>query len=144
MNAIASGSAKAERSGALRATAVTAAIALVVNLVIYAIATVISDVPDRFTPLQPGSVAFMTILGVAAAGGLLALLRSRVSDPTATFRRVVPIALALSLIPDVLIWVSDAYDGAAGAKTVLPLMVMHVATAAICWIVLPSQTGEAR
>jgi hypothetical protein len=42
-----------------RATAVTAAVALLVNLVIWAAATAISDAPDRFTPLQPGSVAFL-------------------------------------------------------------------------------------
>jgi hypothetical protein len=123
--------------GVLRATAATAAVALLVNLVIWAGATEIRDVPERFTPLQPGSVAFLTIIGVVAAAGLFGLLRSRVADPTATFRRVVPVALAFSLTPDVLLWANDAYDGAAKAETVLPLMAMHVATAMACATLLP-------
>jgi cytochrome bd-type quinol oxidase subunit 2 len=121
----------------LRATAVTVAAALAVNLVIWAIASAISDVPDRFTPLQPGSVAFLTIIGVAAAGGLFAILRSRVSEPAATFRRLVPVALVISLVPDILIWANRAYEGAAKAETVLPLMAMHVVTALIVATLLP-------
>ena len=128
--------------GLLRAAAVAAAVALAANLVIWAIATVISDIPDRFTPLQPGSVVFMTILGVGLAAGFYALLRSRVADPAATFRRIVPVALAVSLIPDGLMWASDAYDGAATAKTVLPLMAMHLATAGIVAALLPTAAKQ--
>ena len=126
-----------DHRGLLRATVMTAAVALAVNFAIWAIATAISDVPDRFTALQPGSVAFFTIVGVAAAGGVFALLSARVADPTTTFRKLVPVALALSLIPDVLIWATDAYDGAAKAETVLPLMAMHVATAVVAASLLP-------
>ncbi len=132
----------AERSGLLRAAAVTAAAALAANLVIWAIANAISDVPDRFTPLQPGSVVFMTILGVGLAAGFYALLRSRVDDPAATFRKIVPVAAAISLIPDVMIWANDAYEGAAKAETVLPLMAMHVAAAIACAVLLPKLAGS--
>jgi hypothetical protein len=130
--------------GLLRAAALTGAAALVVNLIIWAIASAISDVPDRFTPLQPGSIVFMTVLGVAAAAGVYAFLRSRVSDPAATFRRIVPVALAVSLVPDVLIWASDGYEGAAKAETVLPLMAMHVATALIVAALLPRREEASR
>ena len=133
-----------ERRGLLRTTAVTAAVALLVNIVIWAAVAAISDVPDRFTPLQPGSVAFLTIIGVAAAAGFFGLLLSRVPNPTATFRRVVPVALAVSLIPDVLIWATDAYDGAAKAETVLPLMAMHVAAATACATLLPALATRRR
>ena len=126
-----------DHRGLLRATVMTAAVALAVNFAIWAIATAISDVPDRFTALQPGSVAFFTTIGVAAAGGVFGLLRARVADPAATFRKLVPVALAVSLIPDVLIWTTDAYDEAASAETVLPLMAMHVATAAVAATLLP-------
>ena len=132
----------AGRGGLLRSAAITAGLALVVNLVILAIATAIGDVPDRFTPLQPGSVAFMTILGIGLATGFYALLRSRVADPAATFRRIAPVALLISLIPDVLIWASDAYDGAAKAETVLPLMAMHLATAAVVAALLPAKSEK--
>ena len=123
--------------GLLRAAAVAAAVALAANLVIWAIATVISDIPDRFTPLQPGSVVFMTILGVGLAAGFYALLRSRVADPAATFRKIVPVAAAVSLIPDLMMWASGAYQGSATAETVLPLMAMHVAAAVACGVLLP-------
>ena len=135
-------SAGVSRHGLLRAAAITAGVALVVNLVILAIATALSDVPERFTPLQPGSVAFMTILGVALAAGLFALVRSRAANPTAAFRKIVPAALLVSLIPDVLIWTGDAYEGAAQAETVLPLMGMHVATAIVVAALLPTNSEE--
>ena len=98
--------------------------------------------PDRFTPLQPGLVVFMTILGVGLAAGFYALLRSRVDDPAATFRKIVPVAAAISLIPDVMIWANDAYEGAAKAETVLPLMAMHVAAAIACAVLLPKLAGS--
>ena len=133
-----------ERRSLLRATLVTTVAALVANLVIWAAATALTDVPDRFTPLQPGAVTFLTVIGVAAAAGLFRLLLSRVQNPAATFRRIVPIALAASLIPDALIWVTDAYDGAATAATVLPLMAMHVAAAVACATLLPALASDTR
>ena len=128
----------------LRATAITVGVALVVNLLISVVARTISEVPDRFVPLQPGAVAFFTIIGVAAAAGLFGLLLARASDPAATFRRVVPVALAVSLIPDVLMWANGAYEGAAKAETVLPLMAMHVATAVACATLLPALATSRR
>jgi len=137
-------SSKAEGHGLLRAAAITVAVALAVNLLIWAVATAISDVPDRFTPLQPGAIAFFSIVGVVGAVALFGFLRSRVDDPTRTFRQVVPVALAVSLIPDVVIWANDAYDGAAKAETVLPLMAMHVATAIACATLLPMLANSRR
>ena len=138
MNTAAAATAAPERRSLLRASGVTVVVALSVNIAIWAAATAISDVPDRFTPLQPGSVAFLTIIGVAAAAGVFGLLLSRVPNPTATFRLMVPVPLAVSLIPDVLIWTTDAYDGAARAETVLPLMAMHAAAAMACVTLLPA------
>ena len=80
----------------------------------------------------------MTLLGVALAAGFLRLLAGRTDRPAETFRRIVPVALVVSLIPDVLIWASGAYEGAAEAQTVLPLMAMHVVTAAAAWLLLPT------
>ena len=126
------------RRGFLSATAITVGTALVANLIIWAVADAAIDVPDAFTPLQPGSVVFFTIIGVLLAAGLLRVLAGRTARPAETFRKIVPVALVLSLIPDVLIWTSGAYEGTAEAKTVLPLMLMHVVTAALCWVLLPS------
>ncbi len=126
------------RHGLLKAAATTAAVATAANLAIWALADALVDVPERFTPLQPGSVVFMTLLGVALAAGFLRLLAGRTDRPAETFRRIVPVALVVSLIPDVLIWASGAYEGAAEAQTVLPLMAMHVVTAAAAWLLLPT------
>jgi hypothetical protein len=128
----------APRRRLLVAAATTAAVATIANLAIYALTDALVDIPERFTPLQPGSVVFMTLLGVALAAGFLRLLAGRTDSPTETFRRIVPVALALSLIPDIGIWASGAYDGAAEAQTVLPLMAMHVVAAAAAWQFLPT------
>lgn len=128
----------APRRGLLVAAATTAAVATVANLAIYALTDALVDIPERFTPLQPGSVVFMTLVGVALAAGFLRLLAGRTDSPAETFRRIVPVALTLSLIPDIGIWASGAYDGAAEAQTVLPLMAMHVVAAAAAWQFLPT------
>ena len=125
------------RRGLLAAAAKTAAVATAANLAIYAVTDALVDVPERFTPLQPGSVVFMTLLGIALAAGFLRLLAGRTDRPAETFRRIVPVALVLSLVPDIAIWASGAYDGAAEAQTVLPLMAMHVVAAAAAWLLLP-------
>ena len=125
------------RRGLLTAAATTVAAATGANLAIWVLADALVDVPERFTPLQPGSVVFMTVLGVLLAAGFLRLLAGRTERPAETFRRIVPIALVVSLVPDVLIWTSGAYQSAAEAQTVLPLMAMHVVTAAIVWLLLP-------
>ena len=126
------------RSGFPAAVATTAVAAVVANLAIWALANALVDVPDGFTPLRPGSVVFLTIIGVLLAAGFLQLLAGRSPRPVETFRRIVPAALVVSLIPDVLIWASGAYAGAAEAQTVLPLMAMHAVAAAACWFLLPA------
>jgi hypothetical protein len=126
------------RRGLLKAAGTTAAVATAANLAIWAITDALVDVPERFTPLQPGSIVFMTLLGVALAAGFLRLLAGRTDRPAETFRRIVPVALVLSLIPDIGIWASGAYEGAAEAQTVLPLMAMHVLAAAAVLQILPT------
>ena len=132
----------APRRGFLTATAAAVGAAAVINLAIWAVTDALVDVPERFTPLQPGSVVFMTLLGVLLAAGFLRVLAGRVERPAETFRRIVPVALVLSLIPDALIWANGAYEGAAEAQTVLPLTAMHVAAAAASWFLLPAAVAH--
>lgn len=100
-------------------------------------------IPQRFTPLQLGSVITLTILGVLGSTGLYRMVTTRSAEPTRTFRHIVAVALPVTFIPDAAIWATSAYGGAAKAETVLPLMLMHIAAATACWILLPSltQTG---
>ena len=132
------GADSAPRRGLLAAAATTAGIATLANLAVYALTDALVDVPERFTPLQPGSVVFMTLLGVALATVFLRVLAGRTDTPAKTFRRIVPVALVLSFVPDIAIWANGAYEGAAEAKTVLPLMAMHVIAAAAVWQFLPT------
>ena len=105
---------------------------LVATVAIRAITVSIETVPSAFTPLHTSSVVFLTILGVVGATVACLVLNALVASPLATFRRLVPIALTLSFIPDVLIWTSHAYEHTARASTVVPLLIMHVAVASIC------------
>ena len=130
--------------GLVKNAAITAAVASAGNLVIWAIASAAVDVPDRFTPLQPGSVVFMTVLGVILAAVAYKVISGRSATPAATFRKIVPIALALSFVPDVLIWASDGYEGAAKAETVLPLMAMHLLAGAAVYALLPTKDRAER
>lgn len=75
---------------------------------------------------------------MAAAAGVCRWLNARASQPVRGFRRIVPVALIVSLVPNVLVWAADGYAGAASAETVLPLMAMHVCAAAACWFLLPA------
>ena len=120
--------------------------AVIANLIIGGLARAVVSAPHRFTPLQPPAFIALTIVGVLAAVGVYRVLIARVADPAHAFRRLVPIVLPLTYIPDALIWAVGAYGGAASARTVLPLMVMHLAAATVCWVVLPAlrdQPGNA-
>jgi hypothetical protein len=126
------------------ATAVTLVTSVIAVIVVRAIAVGIVTVPAAFTPLSKASTSIMlTILGVLAASGSCLLLNHFVDRPVATFRRVAPIALAFSFIPDIAIWVGHAFHHSAKASTVIPLMIMHVIVAALCLTVLP-RLGTAR
>jgi hypothetical protein len=138
---------RSKSRGLLKGAATTAVAATIGNLVIWAIATAAIDVPERFTPLQPGSVVFMTVLGVVLAAVAFKIVAGRSATPVETFRKIVPVALVASFVPDVLIWAGEGYEGAAEAKTVLPLMAMHVLAGAAVYFLLPSSPdadGSAR
>ncbi len=119
------------------ATGVTLFGSVAAVLIIRAIAVNVVSVSSLFKPLATGSAVSLTILGVLAAGGACAALNRFVADPIRSFRRIAPIALALSFVPDLGIWIAGAYHGTAEAKTVLPLLVMHVAVASLCFTLLP-------
>jgi uncharacterized protein DUF6069 len=126
------------------ATALTAAGSVVAVVVVRAITLNLVTVPTAFTPLSKASTAItLSILGVLAASASCLLL-NRLSDrPVETFRRVAPIALAVSFVPDIAIWAAHSFHHSAKASTVLPLMIMHVLVATLCLTLLP-RLGSAR
>jgi hypothetical protein len=120
------------------ATALTAVASVVAVVLVRAIALNVVTVPTAFTPLSKASTAItLTILGVLAASASCLLLNRFSDRPVDTFRRVAPIALAVSFVPDIAIWAAHAFHHSATASTVLPLMIMHILVAALCLTVLP-------
>ena len=101
---------------------VAAVVALVGNTVVAQVALA-AGASDDFTPLTPGAYGFFTVVGVLA--GLIGwLLVRRTANATATLRWLIPTVLVVSLIPDVMVGLSDRAGVSWGA--VAALMVMHV------------------
>ncbi|WP_207311934.1 DUF6069 family protein [Lentzea alba] len=77
--------------------------------------------------LAPQAYVFLTAIGVVVAAVAWALIRRRAARPNAVLRKVVPIVVAVSLVPDLLLF------GMPGASPVgvIALMLMHVVVAAV-------------
>jgi hypothetical protein len=119
------------RSGLVVAAGIlgAAAGAVVVNTLIAALAHALGA-SDDFQPLQFGTFAFLTVVGTLIAAAGWAAIRRWAGRPAAVLRVLVPAVLVVSVIPDLLLLVSDAQAGTSGLA-VGALMVMHVAVAAV-------------
>lgn len=96
--------------------------ALVGNTVVAQVALA-AGASETFQPLTFAAYGFFTVVGVVA--GLIGwLLVRRTSHAEATLRWLVPAVLVVSLVPDVLVGLSDRAGVSWGA--VAALMVMHV------------------
>ncbi len=113
-------------------TAIAAAIgavgALVINSVIALLAKAIFDIPDEFQQLTLPVYGFLTVVGavIGAVGWHLIVARSR--NASGVLRVLVPTVVVLSLIPDVMLLVSESQPGTTTAG-VIALMLMHVGVA---------------
>ena len=87
-----------------------------------------AGISRAFPPLQIGSFVSLTVLGVAAGAAGWSLVRSRAAAPARALARLVPVVLALSFIPDVLVGVTRAFPHTTWGG-IAALMVMHVAVA---------------
>ncbi|MFG2029943.1 DUF6069 family protein [Streptomyces sp. NPDC048825] len=81
--------------------------------------------PDDFQPLMPGSYIFLTTVGVVAGAIGWAIIRKVSKDPEALLRWLVPTVVAVSFVPDFLLF------GEGGAAGVVALLLMHVAVAVV-------------
>jgi hypothetical protein len=105
-------------------------------------------VPAVFTPLSVPSVASLTILSMGAAVLVFALLARSRPHPVRTFCIVAAIALPITWIPDLLIWVAGVFPGTT-AGGILSLMLLHLVAAGLAVILLgryalPPVAGAAR
>ncbi len=119
----------APRLGLLKAFGAAAAGSVVVNWLISAVARGPLGASDDLQGLTPPAFVSLTVIGVLAGAIGWRLITRRSTRPAALLRRLVPVVLILSFIPDVLLLAS----GAPGADLagVLALMAMHVAIVAI-------------
>jgi hypothetical protein len=110
----------------LARTAIAAAAAVVVNVLVRALAIALFDIPDDFEHIALRAVIISTLIGVVGAGVVYAIIRN-----DRTFIIVAGVGLILSLAAPL----SLGFDEAAAVGT---LMLMHVLTAAIVVITFTS------
>ena len=107
---------------------------LVVELIIAAIAHGAGAYSD-FQPLTFGGLLGPTVVGLLTAVVVWELVRRRAGDPVAVMRRLVPIVIVLSWVPDVLLGATHREAATQLPHTtwgeVAALMVMHLFVAAI-------------
>lgn len=108
-------------------TAVVVAVA--VNAVIAVLAGA-AGASEDFHPLEPSAYVPLTVFGVLTGAAGWAAIRRWARRPAATLRWLVPVVVAVSLLPDVALLFTDMQPNTGGLG-VAALMVMHVATAAV-------------
>ncbi|WP_246023008.1 DUF6069 family protein [Halosimplex halophilum] len=131
-------------SGALRARSLPVRAVLAAVLAAAANAALVAAV--QWVGIAPGfraltypPVVFLSVLGALGAAGVYALLRNRVAEPAATFRKLALAVLVVSFVPDLALLAADPAATVAG---VVVLMGMHVVVAAIAVELLVSWRGE--
>jgi len=100
-----------------------------VNTLVALLARGPGGVSHDFGPLQPASYISLTIAGTIA-GAIAWILIRRSANSARLLRRLVPIVVALSLIPDVLLGATRSQPHTTWTG-VTALMVMHVVVASV-------------
>ncbi|HEX6353057.1 DUF6069 family protein [Actinophytocola sp.] len=109
--------------------AVAAVAAVAANALISLLAQAVGA-SDQFQPLQPSAYVFLTVVGVLAGAAGWAAVRRWSRRPAAVLRTLVPVVVAVSLLPDLALLFTDAQPNTS-VLAVIALMLMHVATAAV-------------
>jgi hypothetical protein len=111
------------------ALAASVVASLIIELEIAAIAHRAGAYPD-FQPLTFGALLRLTVLGLLTAVVVWELVRRRAGDPVAVMRRLVPIVVVLSWVPDVVLGATHGEAHTTWGE-VAALMVMHLFVAVI-------------
>ena len=108
--------------------------AVAANLVVRAGGLAVFDIPPEFEPLATaGPTVSLTVVGVVAGLGVAVAVEQLSERPVPLFRRIVVVALLVSLLPD--FWMltdsgSEAFPGVT-VPAVVTLMLQHAAAAAV-------------
>lgn len=116
-------------------------VSIVANLIVRVIAVSVLGVSEEFPPLGWAPPIMFTIIGVLGATIVFAIVARASKRPVALFRTIALVVLVISLVPDILLWTSNAMPGTSLAA-VLALMLMHVITWAITITLLTRLTSE--
>jgi hypothetical protein len=92
---------------------------------VLALLALAAGAPDDFQPLMAGWYIFLTAVGVVAGAIGWAIIRKVSKDPEALVRWLVPTVVAVSFVPDFLLF------GEGGAAGVAALLLMHVVVAVV-------------
>ena len=109
--------------------AIATIVAIAVNALI-ATAAVAFGAPASYGPLTAPAYASMTILGIAAGWVGWRLIARRSAHPRRALAFAVPVVLALSFVPDILLGVFRFIPGTT-TPAVIALALMHLVTAAV-------------
>lgn len=130
------------RTSAVRLLAVWAAAfvaSAIANVVVGTALRAILNLPSNFAQIAPPTIVAITLVGVAAAVIVVAIVARVAADPVRTFTFVVaPIGLIVSWLFDVALYVSRAFPGTTG-RGVLALMSLHVVAGVITVLLLRAQ-----
>jgi hypothetical protein len=111
----------------------------VANVVVGSAWRAILNLPSNFANIQPPGIISITLVGVAAAVIVFAIVARVVDDPLRIYTFVVaPIGLIVSWLFDVALYVTRAFPGTTG-RGVVALMSLHVITAVITVLLLRAQ-----
>lgn len=115
-----------------------AVVAVIVNMIVYAIAVNVFDISSAFMPLRNVvSPIIFSALGAIGATAAFALIARRAMRPIRRFRLIALVVLLVSLLSP--IFGTSSMPGVSAAA-VVTLMLMHVTTAAISVGLLTTRT----
>jgi uncharacterized protein DUF6069 len=110
--------------------AVLIVVATAAELLLAMVLRSVLGVPTGFSPLTAPAVATTTIVGMIGAIVVFGWMASVRPDPRAAFVRIALVALVLSWLPDLGIWVTGVFPHTTGAG-IISLMALHPVAAGL-------------
>lgn len=118
---------------------VTIVLAVIGNLILLWLASLLLTIPPEFEPLGPLRISIFTVVFVLSGIIVYAILAAKAEHPIRTYQRVAWIFLIVSFIPDIAMLFIDFMPGAT-VTAVVVLMLTHVVAGLIAIYVLPAMT----
>ncbi len=114
---------------------------VVACLIIRTIAVPLLNISPEFMPLSFGPPVLFSAIGALAATIAFAIVGRFSQRPVALYRTIALVALVISLIPDVLLYLAPTMPGVS-LPAVVALMAMHITVWAICVNLLTRLAAE--